>query len=164
MLAVGAWAAAQELEAVAVDESEAEITARAAVSAGELAGSVRSLESSLRSAAPAAASGGVLSAEEYDALAEAGAKQHVAGLADELEQLSAALVSGADPTAEKVLLESVSRRAAALSQLGASPGRVPIPPELQTELIALWNDVQALSVSRAAGRAPIADTAVEATP
>jgi hypothetical protein len=154
MLAVGAWASAQEQEAVVVDESTAEITARVAVSAGELAGSVRSLEGSLRSAAPAVGRGGVVSAEEYDALAEAGAKQQLARLADELEQLSTALASGADPAGEKALLESIARRAAALGQLGASPARVPIPPELQAELLALWNDVKALSENRPAPPPP----------
>jgi hypothetical protein len=155
-LAVGARALADEV--VVADDTVAEIAARAGVSAGELAGSVRSLESSLRSAAPAAESGGVLSTEEHDALAEAGAKKQLAGLANELDQLSAALASGADPAGEKVLLENLARRAAALSQLGAGPSRIPIPPELQAELLALWRDVQALSGRR---RASIAHALAE---
>jgi len=164
MLAVGARALAQEV-AVA-DESAAEISARAEASAGELATSVRSLESSLRSAAPVAERGEVLSADQYSALVEAGAKKQLAGLANELDQLSAALASGADPAGEKALLESIAQRAGALSQLGAGPARVPIPPELQAELVALWNDVRTLSAVRpsAAAEVPAEDAQLETAP
>jgi len=161
-LAVGARALAGEL--VLADDAAAEIAARAGASAGGLAASVRSLESSLRTAAPVAKSGELLSTEEYDALIEAGAKKQLAGLGDELEQLSAALASGMDPEGEKILLDRLARRAAALSQVGARPSRVPIPPEMQAELLALWSDVKALSTIRAGGSAPVAGPELEAAP
>jgi hypothetical protein len=163
MLAIGALALADE--AVVVDESTAEIAARAEESAGDLAVSVRALEGSLSSAAPAAESR-LLSAEENDALVEAGMKQQLAGLADELDQLSAALAAGADPATEKALFTSLDRRAAALSQLGARSSRAVIPPELLAELLALRNDVRALSTGRpsATVEAPADEPQVESAP
>jgi len=162
MLAVGVrgWAG----EFVIADDPAAEIAAEAGTSAGELATSLRSVESSLRTAAPVANSSEALSAEQYAALAEAGAKKQLAAMADELDQLSAALAMGNDPEGEKILLESVARRAAALSLLGAGPSRIPIPPELQQELLTLWNDVRALSTTRAGEPAPIAYSEDETTP
>ncbi len=164
ILTTGARAWADEV--VPADESAAEIAARAEVSASELAGSVRSFESSLRSAPSVAASDGVLSTEEHTALVEAGMKTQLAALAGELDQLSAALASGADPAGEKVLLESLARRAAALSQLGArsSGSGVPFPPELQSELLALWSDMKALSAKRDAAPALAVDSPIETAP
>ena len=161
-LAVGAgeWAG----ETWAADATAAEIAAKAEASASELAASVHSLESSLRTAPPIANEGKVLSVEENDALVEAGVKEQLAGLAGELDQLSAALASGKDLDGEKILLESLARRAAALSKLGARPSRLRIPPELHGELLALWSDVQALSVSRAEAPAAAADPMSEVVP
>jgi hypothetical protein len=154
MVATGAPALADEV--VLADESPAEIAARAGESAGELAASVRAVESSMRSAAPAAESGEALSAEENDALVEAGMKQQLSRLADELDQLSAALASGADPATEKALLASMNRRAAALSQLGVRSSQVSIPPELVAELLVLRSDLKALSGRRTVA-APVAN-------
>jgi len=147
-LAVGARALADESQVV--DDPAAEIAAKAEASASELAASLRSLEGTLRTAAPVPENGKVLSAAENDALVEVGVKRQLAGLADALEQLSDALALGIDPNGERYLLENVARHAAALSQLGARPARVPIPPGVHTELLALWRDVEALSAKRAA--------------
>ena len=145
MLAICVSALADEV--VVADESPAEIAARAEESASDLAVSVRALEGSLSSAAPAP-EGRLLSAEENDALVEAGMKQQLAGLADELDQLLAALAAGADPANEKALFASLDRRAAALSLLGARSSQGVIPPDLVAELLALRSDVKALSRSR----------------
>ena len=161
VLAAGARAAADELQVV--DDTEVAISAKAEASATELAASLRSLGNSLRTAPPIANENKVLSAEEHDALVEAGVKAQLAGLADELELLSAALASDADPALQKALLASVNRRASSLSRLGARPARPSLPPGLHTELLALWSDVQALSATRAAP-APAADAPVEAAP
>jgi hypothetical protein len=160
MLAVGiqTWAG----EFVVADDSSAEITAKAGTSAGELATSLRSIERSLRTAAPVAYNGDALSAEEYAALAEAGAKKELAALADELDQLSAALARGNDPEGEKLLLESVGRRAGELSLLGAGPWRIPIPSGMQAELLTLWSDVRALAATRAGEPVPMPFSELEA--
>ena len=151
-------------EVETVEEPAAEIAARAEASASELAGSVRALERSLRTAAPVAEEGKVLSDEENDALVEAGVKRQLAGLADELDQLSAALASGKESAEAQPVLDELARRAAALSELGTRPSRVPIPSELQAELVALWRDVEALSASRVAAPVLVADPPFEAAP
>lgn len=155
-------ASADELPASG--ETAAEIAAQAGASASELAASLRLLDNSLRSAPALAAQERALTADAHDALVEAGMKAQLAGLARELDLLSATLASGTDPEKERILLESLTRRAAALSQIGARPSRVPIPPELQTELRALWSDVTALSAARAGASTPIADLPFEASP
>jgi hypothetical protein len=155
----GAHAIAEE--AVTVEDPPVAIDDRAEASASDLAVSLRSVESTLSAAPTIAAEGRALTAQEHDALVEAGMKAQVAGLADELELLSAALASDADPAMQKVLLASINRRAAALSALGARPGRVPMPPGVQEELLTLWRDVEALSANLAAASARKADPAIE---
>jgi hypothetical protein len=152
-------AAAQE--AAPVDDSPARIAARAETSASDLAGSIRSLEGTLSAAPAAAPQGRAMTAAENDALVEAGIKTQLAGLADELDLLSAALASDADPEMQRVLFRSVAARAAALSRLSARPAHVEIPSELQADLLALWRDVEALSASFASGSAPMGDPAAE---
>ena len=156
MLATGARASTDEL--APADESPAEIAARASESADELAASVRALEGSLSSAAPAVEGSRVLNAEENDALVEVRMKQQLAGLADDLDQLSAALASGADPAGEKVLIDRLIRRAGVISQLGARSSGVPLPPELSSDLLALRSDMKALSASLDAAPAAEAET------
>lgn len=143
-----------------VGDSPAAIAATAEGSASELAASLRSLDSSLHAAAPLEGSR-VLSTEEHDALVEAAVKAQLAALANELDLLSASLAAGVDPALQKVLLASVTHRASVLSRLGARPARVPIPSELTSQLLALWHDVQALSVSLAGAPAPATDPVTE---
>jgi hypothetical protein len=142
-------------DALLIDAKAEEITVRAEIAASDLATSVRALEGSLSAASAVPANGRALTSEEHDALVEAGMKAQLAGLADELDLLSASLAAGADAEMQGALLESVARRAQALSELGARPASVSIPPDLQARLIALWKDVEALRTGQAAaGSAP----------
>jgi hypothetical protein len=160
LLAAAAFAftapAVAEDEEVApvAEDTPVEIATRAEASTSDLAGSIRSLEGALSAAPAAAPQGRALTAAEHSALVEAGIKAQLAGLADELDLLSAALASDADPEMQKVLLRSVTRRAAALSRLAARPAQVEIPSELQADLLALWSDVEALSASLNAAPQP----------
>jgi hypothetical protein len=156
-LCTPAWAD----DAPAVNESPTDVAAKAEASASELAASLRSLDSSLSTAAPVSGGSRVLSAEEHDALVEAAMKAQLTALADELDLLSGSLAAGADPLIQKALLDRVAQRASVLSRLGARPARVPISSEVTSELLALWHDVQALSTVRAPGSAPTADSDVE---
>lgn len=146
ILAIGTLASAVEVSVSG--ESDLEVAAKAQASASELADSVRAVDASLSAAVPAATDGAVLSKEAYEARAEAGMKQHLAGLASDLDQISAALSAGSSPESVKSLLDSARKRVAAISRLGVGPSHVAIPPELQAEMLTLWSDVEALSGKR----------------
>jgi hypothetical protein len=143
-LAAAPVARAQESEA---DAAALEASARAQVAAGDLAASLRSVEGSLRSSEPIAAAPETLTKEDNDRLIESAVKDQLAQTADELDQLSAALAAGADPELTKALVESLSRRAASLSQLGSRTDQPLIPTEQLEALRQLWSEVQALSVT-----------------
>jgi hypothetical protein len=154
-LAIGTSASAVEISTTG--EPDAEVVAKAQESASELADSLRAVESSLSVAPPMSTGGEVLSKEEYQARVEAGMKQQLAGLANELDQLSAALAAGSDPGTIKALLQSARRRAGTISMLGAGPSQGAIPSEIQAEMLTLWGDVEALAGKRRA----VSDVAVE---
>src|SRR5262245_14865031 len=138
-------ARAQELE---VDPAALEATAKAEVAAGELADSLRSLESTLQSTEPIVKAPETLTKDDNERLIESAAKDQLVQLADELDQLSAALASKADPELTKTLLQSLSQRAAALSELGRRTDQPLIPMEQIEALRALWSEVQALSATQ----------------
>jgi hypothetical protein len=125
--------------------------ARVQEAAVELADSLRTLEGSLRAAEPVPRRAEELTAEENDRLIEAATKEQLAKLAEELDALSAALASGADPGATGPLLQGLARRAAALGELGRRTDRPLIPPEKMQRLMELWAGVRALSSAQLAG-------------
>ncbi len=147
-------AGAQEPQGTPLD---LEAVARAQVAAEDLADTLRSVEESLQSREPVAATPEALTKEDNDQLVETATKDQLARMADELDQLSAALASGAAPELTQTLVQSLSRRAAAVSELGTRTDRPLIPTEQMEALRDLWSDVQALAEDRSVtvdGRAP----------
>jgi hypothetical protein len=143
LLPAGA-ARAQESQ---VDTALLDANARAQIAAETLADSLRTLGGSLRSTDPIATAPEALTKEDNERLIESATKDELARLADELDQLSAALASGADPELTKVLLQSLSQRAAVLSELGRRTDQPLIPAEQIEALRELWSDVQKLSAT-----------------
>ncbi len=146
---------------IAVDDTPTDIAARAEVSASDLANSLTWVATSMRTTGPTAMADGQLTAAENDALIESAAKVQLTGMAEELDQLSTALSSGNNPEATRALLQRLRGRAAALSRLGQRTNQPLVPPELQSELMKLWSDVEKLSVSSSVVATPVADPVIE---
>jgi hypothetical protein len=151
-------------DASAVDETEVAVTARAESAASDLAGSLRSLSSSLRSAQPSTKPPEEFTAADNDAQIEAGAKIQIAEMAEQLDLLAAMLGAGADRDETKALVQSLTQRAATLSRLGQRTSQPLLPTEQHQALLKLWGDVEMLSASRSAALTPSADAAAEAVP
>ena len=157
----GAQADALAAGEVAVDDTPADIAARAEASASDLATSLSWVATSMKTAGPTAKTSGQLTEAENDALVESAAKVQLTGMAEELDQLSAALASGQNSEATKALLQSLRRRGAVLSRLGQRSNQPLIPSELQGELMRLWSDVEKLSVSSSVVATPAGGAQVE---
>ena len=157
----GAQADALAAGEVAVDDTPADIAARAEASASDLATSLSWVATSMKTAGPTAKTSGQLTEAENDALVESAAKAQLTGMAAELDQLSAALASGQNPEATKALLQGLRRRGAMLSRLAQRTNQPLIPSELQAALMKLWNDVEKLSVSGSVAATPVADPGLE---
>jgi hypothetical protein len=82
-------------------------------------------------------------------------------MAEELDQLSAALASGKDPEATTALIQGLRRRGAVLSRLGQRTNQPLIPSELQNALMQLWSDVEKLPASGSVAATPVADPGLE---
>jgi hypothetical protein len=160
------WAAAQvddgAVTGSALGDAPVDVAAKAQASASDLATSLSWVAGSMEAAEPAAAmADGQLSKAENDALVESAAKAQLAGMATELDQLSAALASGQDPAATKTLLLSLRRRGATLNQLGQRTDQALIPTALQAELMMLWRDVEKLSANGKVAATPTAELETE---
>jgi len=148
-------------DGVAVDDAAVDVAARVQASASDLATSLSWVATSMRTAGPTAMADGQLTAAENDALIESAAKVQLTGMAEELDQLSAALASGQNPDATRALLQSLRRRGAVLSRLGQRTNQPLVPSELQGELMRLWSDVEKLSVSSAVVATPVGGAQAE---
>jgi len=137
-------------------ESPAETAARAQVAVVDLADSLRAVGDQLTSAAPISNAAGVLTAGENAQQVESATKVRLSQMTDELDQLSAALASGASPEITRTLVDSLIAQAAALSRLGQRTDRPLFTADQAASLSKQWQDVRALSVKGAAEAAQAA--------
>jgi hypothetical protein len=127
-----------------------DVSARAEVAAADLAESLRSVESTLRSAGPVGPRKGSLTEEENARVIEAAMKEHLAQMTVQLELLSNALAAGQDVEA-KAMLDSLRWRVAEVSQLGQRTDQLMIPPDQLQALRELWKDIEAFPMDGAVG-------------
>jgi len=162
-LAASSWAADELLaqDGGAVSEvaiaTPAEIAGRAEVAAVGLADSLRAIEGQLQTVPPLPKDPAAVSAEDNARQVEAAAKAQLGEMADELEQLSAALAAGASPEMTRALVASLYQHAAVLSQLGQRTDQPLLTPEQSAEVARQWQDVQALSAKGVAEAAAEAE-------
>ncbi len=135
------------IDETAVELSEAEITARAQVAAVDLADSLRSVGSSLRSAGSISAGPQGLTQEENHQLVESAVKDELDRLTRDLDDLSGALAVDRNGDATATLLQSIARRKANLIALAHTTQKPLIPADELRVLAERWKDLEKLSVT-----------------